>query len=234
MGVADRLLLDPDHRFLVTPLAEPGRWGLEMDLMATGSAISWLAGLFGTGIDEAALVALAAGVDPRDAPLVLPYLSPGEQGALWDPLLRGAFVGLELCHDRRHLARGLVNGIVLESRRCLTVLGETGQFGREIKVAGGSAADPGFRADLADATRRRVGRPGGHDADCSARGAALLAALVIDGVMPGPGPAPPAAEPDPGRAAIWDGLWATYERARRAVAQHDHAGPGAPRRPGRG
>ena len=233
MGVADRPLLDPDHRFLVTPLAEPGRWGLEMDLMATGSAISWLAGLFGTGIDEAALVALAAGVDPRDAPLVLPYLSPGEQGALWDPLLRGAFVGLELGHGRHHLARGLVNGIVLESRRCLTALGETRQFGREIQVAGGSAADPAFRADLADATRRRVGRPGGHDADCSARGAALLAALVIDGVTPGSGPAPPAAEPDPDRAAIWDELWATYERARRAVAQHDHAGPSALRRPGR-
>jgi xylulokinase len=233
MGVADRLLLDPGHRFLVTPLAEPGAWGLEMDLMATGSAISWLAGLFGPGIDEAALVALAAGVDPRDAPLVLPYLSPGEQGALWDPLLRGAFVGLELGHGRRHLARGLVNGIVLESRRCLAALGETGQFGREIKAAGGSAADPGFRADLADATRCRVGRSGGRDADCSARGAALLTALVIDGVMPGPEPAPPAAEPDPDRAAIWDELWATYERARRAVAQHDHAGPSAPWRPGR-
>jgi hypothetical protein len=78
-----------------------------------------------------------------------------------------------------------------------------------------------------------VGRPGGHDADCSARGAALLAALAIDEITPGPEPAPPAAEPDPGRAAIWDGLWAAYERARRAVAQHDHAGPGAPRRPAR-
>ena len=232
MGVADRLLLDPDHRFLVTPLAEPGHWGLEMDLMATGSAISWLAGLFGTGIDEAALVALATGVDPRDAPLVLPYLSPGEQGALWDPLLRGAFVGLELCHERRHLARGLVNGIVLESRRCLTVLGETGQFGRDIRATGGSAADPGFRADLADATRCRVGKPGGHDADCSARGAALLAALAIDGVTPGPEPAPPAAEPDPDRAAVWDALWASYERARHAVARLDRGGPGAPRRPG--
>src|SRR5262252_7660214 len=233
MGVTDRLLLDPGHRFLVTPLAEPGGWGLEMDLMATGSAISWLAGLFGTGIDEAALVALAAGVDPRDAPLVLPYLSPGEQGALWDPLLRGAFVGLELRHGRRHLARGLVNGIVLESRRCLAALGETGQFGREIKVAGGSAADPGFRADLADATGRRVGVPGGHGADRSARGAALLAALAIDGIVPGPEAAPPAGEPDPDRSAIWDELWATYERARRAVARHDRAGPGAPRRPGR-
>jgi xylulokinase len=217
----------------VTPLAEPGGWGLEMDLMATGSAISWLAGLFGTGDDEASLVALAAGVDPRDAPLVLPYLSPGEQGALWDPLLRGAFVGLELGHGRHHLARGLVNGIVLESRRCLTALGETGQFGREIKVAGGSAADPGFRADLADATRRRVGMPGAHGADRSARGAALLAALAIDEVVPGTEPTSPAAEPDPARAVIWDELWAWYEQARRAVAQHDHAGPGAPRRPAR-
>jgi len=242
MGVADRPLLDQDHRFLVTPLAEPGRWGLEMDLLATGGAISWLSGLLGTGIDEAALVALAAGVDPRDAPLVLPYLSPGEQGALWDPLLRGAFVGLELGHGRRHLARGLVNGIVLESRRCLTVLDETGQFGRELRVAGSSAADPGFRADLADATRRRVDMPGGHDADCSARGAAQLAALAIGGVAPAPAadaagadlePASPAAEPDPDRAAVWDELWAAYEHARRAVSQHYHAGPGGLRRPGR-
>jgi hypothetical protein len=74
--------------------------------------------------------------------------------------------------------------------------------------------------------------PGGHGADRSARGAALLAALVIDGIMPGPEPAPPAAEPDPDRAAIWDELWATYERARHAVAQHDHAGPSAHQCPG--
>ena len=240
MGVADRPLLDPGHRFLVTPLAGPGRWGLEMDLLATGGAISWLAGLLGAGTDEAALVALAAGVDPRDAPLVLPYLSPGEQGALWDPLLRGAFVGLELRHERRHLARGLVNGIVLESRRCLTTLDETRQFGRELHVAGGSAANPAFRADLADATRRRVGMTGGHGA-ASARGAALLAALAIDRVPPapaslgegaGPGPAPSAAEPDPDRAAMWDELWASYEQARHAVSQHYHADPRAPRRPG--
>jgi xylulokinase len=242
MGVADRRLLDPGHRFLVTPLAEPGHWGLEMDLLATGGAISWLAGLFGTGIDEAALVALAAGVDPRDAPLVLPYLSPGEQGALWDPLLRGAFLGLELRHGRRHLARGLVNGIVLESRRCLTVLDETRQFGRELQVAGRSAANPAFCADLADATRRRVGLPGGPGAASSARGAALLAALAIDGVpsasaiVPagtGPESASPAAEPDPGRAAMWDELWASYEQARHAVSQHYHLDPGAPRRPSR-
>jgi sugar (pentulose or hexulose) kinase len=124
---------------------------------------------------------------------------------------------------------------VLESRRCLTVLDETRQFGHELRVAGSGAANPAFRADLADATRRRVGAPGGDDgaaASSSARGAALLAALAIDGIPPAPagdaagtGPAPawPAAEPDPGRAAIWDELWASYEQARHAVAQHYHA-----------
>jgi xylulokinase len=232
MGVAGRVLLDPGHRFLVTPLAEPGLWGLEMDVLATGSAISWLAGLFGSQLDEAALAALAAGVSPGDAPVVLPYFSPGEQGALWDSLLGGTFAGLELGHERRHLARGLVNGIVLESRRCLMVLNETGLFGRELRVAGSSAADPGFRADLADATRRRVGMPGDHDTGYSARGAALLAALAIDGDVPaaptadaarGPRPAPLMAEPDTSCAAVWDQLWASYEQARRAVTRYYHA-----------
>ena len=230
IGLADQLVTDPQHRFLVTPLAEPGQWGLEMDLLATGSAISWLARLLGDGGDgpdagEAALVALAADVDPGDAPLVLPYLSPGEQGALWDPLLHGTFVGLQLGHGRQHLARGLVNGIVLESRRCLAVLDETGDFGGDIQVAGGSAVDPGFRADLADATRRRVSMPGDSDTDYSARGAALLAARSIAGAYPvlDGGRAARVAEPEPARAAVWDALWTDYERARAAISRHYHA-----------
>jgi xylulokinase len=232
LGIADRLILDPAHRFLVTPLAEPGRWGIEMDLLATGSAISWLAGLFGGSLTAAGLIELAAGTDPSRAPVLLPYLSPGEQGALWDPLLHGAVVGLDLSHGREHLARALVNGIILESRRCLAVLGETCGSGRPVRVAGGSAADPSFRADLADATRRPVSMPRYDDSDHSARGAALLAALATSGDWPdGAFPAAAAtaeqaatataesaatatAEPDEDRAKLWDELWAAHEAAR--------------------
>jgi xylulokinase len=232
IGLAGRLVTDPDHRFLVTPLAEPGQWGLEMDLLATGSAIRWLADLVGAGSGhgdsgEAALVALAANIDPAEAPLVLPYLSPGEQGALWDPVLHGTMVGLRLGHGRDHLARGLVNGIVLESRRCLNVLDETGDFGDEIQVAGGSAADPGFRADLADATGRRVSMPGDGDTDYSARGAAFLAARSIDAFWPEPAPTAeprPTVNPDPARTALWDTLWSDYENARQAITRHYHGG----------
>jgi xylulokinase len=216
LGVTERLVFDPAHRFLVTPLAEPGRWGVEMDLLATGSAISWLAGLLGGALTAAGLVELAARTDPSDAPVLLPYLSPGEQGALWDPLLRGAIVGLDLSHGREHLARALLNGIILESRRCLAVLEETCGPARTIEVAGGSAVHPSFRADLADAIRRPVSMPRPDDTANSARGAALIAALTVEGswpdrTFPAPGQA---TEPDQSRAKRWDDLWAAHESAR--------------------
>ena len=218
LGIADRLLLDPDHRFLVTPLAVPGWWGLEMDLLATGSAITWLAGLLGGDLDAAGLVELAAGTDPAQAPVLLPYLSPGEQGALWDPALRGAIAGLDLSHGREHLARALVNGIVLESRRCLAVLDETCGSGR-VEMAGASAAHLSFWADLADAARRPVSMSGDAATGCSARGAALMAALAVDGDWPeGAFPAAEVAvEPDQARAGLWDELWAAHESARQRL-----------------
>ena len=269
LGVAGQPRLDPQHRFLVTPLAEPDLWGQEMDLLATGSALRWLAGLLGTdeegnALDEAGVIGLAAQVDPGEAPVVLPYLSPGEQGALWDPALSGTVTGLTLGHDRRHLARGLVNGIVLESRRCLDILAAAGQpgsgqpgvgqhgvgqhgvgqHGADLLVAGGSAEAAAFRADLADATGRRVIMPSGHGADSAARsadfsalGAAMVAARAAGCPLPGGreasgrpggreasgrpgGPGVPGliTDPDPGRAALWDRLWAEHERSRRAIS----------------
>jgi len=90
--------------------------------------------------------------------------------------------------------------------------------------SGGSAADPSFRADLADATRRSVSMPRHDDSDHSARGAALLAALATsgdwpDGAFPAATPtaeqaATATAEPDEGRAKLWDELWAAHEAAR--------------------
>jgi xylulokinase len=85
LGITDRLVLDPSHRFLVTPLAEPGRWGVEMDLLATGSAITWLAGLLGGDLTAAGLVELAARTDPAHAPVLLPYLSPASRARCGTP-----------------------------------------------------------------------------------------------------------------------------------------------------
>jgi len=143
LGVADRLLPDPGHRYLITPLAGIDGWGFEMDLLTTGSAFHWLGGLLReAGGEETGLMSLAAGVAPGAGGLsFLPYLAPGEQGALWDPTVPGALFGLSLGHGAAEVARALVDGVVLESRRCLAVLDEAGLPHGEIRMAGGSGAD---------------------------------------------------------------------------------------------
>ena len=174
LAASDRPAYDSDRRYIVTPMADPASWGLEMDLLATGSATRWLARL--VGVDEIDLIERARGRDPLDAPTFLPYLAPGEQGALWDPTLTGAMSGLDLHHDAADLARGLLTGIALESRRCLTVLREvTGHDGRVYLGGGGGATSVAFGQELADASGRQVVLAS-DTTDHSALGAARLAA----------------------------------------------------------
>lgn len=207
---------DPDATYLVTPMADGG-FGLEFDLMATGSAVAWLAGLLGIDDGPAGVAELAAG-DLLDSPLVLPYLAPGEQGALWDPALRGAIAGLTLRTTRGDLARGLLAGIVLESHRCIRALGEaTGAADGAVVVGGRSAAAPAFRQGLADATGRRVV----HDPaepDHSALGAALLAGRTALGWADDAhlGAAREVAVPDPAARDGWHARFARHEQERLA------------------
>jgi len=74
---------DAYREALVTPLVNATRESVEMDLLATGSSIAWLATLFGCSPTE--LEALALRVEDKAAsPVIfLPYLAGGEQGALW-------------------------------------------------------------------------------------------------------------------------------------------------------
>ena len=59
LGVSGALVFDERHRYLVTPLALGDAWGLEMDLVSTGSAFAWTAGLLGID-DEEDVLELAA------------------------------------------------------------------------------------------------------------------------------------------------------------------------------
>lgn len=177
---------EADGRSLVTPLAESG-FGIELDLMTTGSAVAWLAELLGLP-DAAALADLAATASLEESPLVLPHLGPGEQGALWDPDLTGVMHGLTLRTGRAALARGLMAGIVVEVARCIERVRGGGGGSSEILATGSGAASAAFRQDLADAT----GLPVRFDAiehDHSAVGAALLAGRAARGWGELPAPA---------------------------------------------
>ena len=126
--------IDPAMRFLLTPHVASGWYGREMDLLATGTGYRWLSDLVGWA--DGSLDAQAA-LSPPGARGVtfMPYLANGEQGALWDPTLRGAICGLKLQHSARDIARAFLEGTCYEIRRCVDVLAETTPI-RGIVVSG--------------------------------------------------------------------------------------------------
>jgi sugar (pentulose or hexulose) kinase len=176
LGISADPVRDPDQRYLVTPLTGEG-WGLEMDLLAMGSAFDGIARLLGLS-GPAALLDAAAQVPVGEAPIFLPYLAPGEQGALWDPTLTGTLRGLRLDTTAGHVGRALLTGVVVELRRCIDVLATTTGRSGPILLGGGSAASPLMWQDLADATGREV-RVDERIRDHSALGAALFAASSL-------------------------------------------------------
>jgi sugar (pentulose or hexulose) kinase len=175
LGASTSPVLDADHRFLVTPLALAGSWGLEMDQLATGSALRWFGQLI--GVSESEVVELAASSAADTAPLFLPFLAPGEQGALWDPSLTGLVTGLTFQHSAADIARGLLNGIILESRRSLELIAEVTSTRGDIRITGSGASSLFFQQQLADATGRAV--IASNERDHTAVGAALVAAQAV-------------------------------------------------------
>jgi xylulokinase len=208
--------LDRTARYLVTPHALDGWYGLEMDLLATGSAVAWLASLVGRDEDE--LVAQAAAVPAGARGLrFAPYLAGGEQGAIWRDDVAGVVDGLRLDHRPPELMRALLEGVAFEVRRCAEVLGQAGVGAGEVVVAGGTPGTaPMVEIILADVLGRPVRRVAVESA--AAVGAALLTgrtALALDDgdailTVHGASGAVQHLEPDPTRTATYDRLYAGY------------------------
>jgi xylulokinase len=125
-----------------------------MDLLATGTGHRWLSELLGLGPGELERSAEQSPPGARGVTFA-PYLGGGEQGALWNPSLRGAVQGLTLQSDRSDLARAFMEGVGFEIRRCIEVLAET-EAVAEVVLAGHLADVPFGVQMLADILARPV------------------------------------------------------------------------------
>ncbi|MDH6233905.1 xylulokinase [Mesorhizobium soli] len=166
---------DPQRRYLLTPHVTNGVFGREMDLLSTGTSYRWLNDLLGWDngrIDMAAARSLAG----ANGLLFSPYLAGGEQGALWNPNLRGVLHGLTVQHTADDIARAYLEGVQFEIRRCVDILAETSGIERVV-LAGHAASHPATLQMLADI----LGRPvAAYDHPSPAAiGAALLAAPSV-------------------------------------------------------
>ncbi|HEV2501745.1 MAG TPA: FGGY-family carbohydrate kinase [Mesorhizobium sp.] len=164
-------LRDPRRRYLLTPHAVDGVFGREMDLLSTGTSYRWLNDLLGwdNGRIDAAAAASQAGANGL---MFSPYLAGGEQGALWNPNLRGVLHGLTVQHKAQDIARAYLEGVQFEIRRCIDILAETSKIERVV-LAGHAVSHVSTRQMLADI----LGRPvvSYHHSSPAAVGAALLA-----------------------------------------------------------
>jgi sugar (pentulose or hexulose) kinase len=214
LGASAALLVDPGARYLVTPHVAEAWYGREMDLLATGTGYRWLSDLFGWSDGELDSRAMQSIPGARGL-CFAPYLAGGEQGALWNPRLRGALSGLNLLHSRSDIARAYLEGVFYEVKRCVEVLAETAPV-ESIRVSGNIVSAPGSLQMLADILDRAV--VGVPDMSPAAFGVARLARNLASG---GPasgvpaGGAPPATvrttnNPEPGSTQGYASLYEDY------------------------
>ncbi|HKV31310.1 MAG TPA: xylulokinase, partial [Candidatus Dormibacteraeota bacterium] len=169
----DRLAIDVTGRTHLYRAAAPDRWYAMAAMQNAGIALEWVRATLGATWDEVYLEAFEA--PPGAEGLVfLPYLT-GERTPYFDPLARGAWVGLRLSHSRGHLLRAALEGVAFAVRQGLEALLATGVAATELRLAGGGTLDPRWRQLLADVLEQPLLAT--TTTAASALGAALLAGV---------------------------------------------------------
>ena len=156
--------------------AVPGRWHLMSVMLSAAGSLRWFRDALAPGEEFGALVGSAGEVQAAtDGLFFLPYLS-GERSPHPDPLARGAFVGLSLQHDRRHLARAVLEGVAFGLRDGLELMIAAGMpRAGQIRASGGGAASETWRQILADVLQADLVMTSTKEG--GAFGAAVLAAV---------------------------------------------------------
>jgi xylulokinase len=165
---------DPHGRVHAFCHAIPDRWHLMSVMLSAAGSLRWLRDTIAPGLSYDALVEPAAAVPVgSEGLLFLPYLS-GERSPHPDPLARGAFAGLTLGHDRRHMVRAVLEGVAFGLRDGLDLMVAAGMPApSQVRASGGGLASPLWRQILADVLEAEIATS--DTTEGAAFGAALLA-----------------------------------------------------------
>ncbi len=210
-AATDRPLVEREGRVHAFCHAVPGRWHLMSVMLSAAGSLRWFRDALAPGVSYDAIDAEAASVSPgSDGLLFLPYLS-GERSPHPDPLARGAFVGLTVSHDRRHLARAVLEGVAFGLRDGLDQIVATGTPApTQIRASGGGIASDLWRQILADVLGAQIATV--STTEGAAFGAAMLAAVgagwfpTVERAVDWAVRIRPVAEPGPAASAYAKGL----------------------------
>jgi xylulokinase len=178
-AATDHPIFEPHGRVHAFCHAAPGRWHFMSVMLSAAGSLRWFRDALAPGVEFGDLVALASEVPAGSAGLrFLPYLS-GERSPHPDPLARGAFVGLTLAHDRRHMTRAVLEGVAFGLRDGLDLMVAAGMPApAQIRASGGGTVSPLWRQILADVLEAEIAIV--STSEGAAYGAGLLAAVGAD------------------------------------------------------
>jgi xylulokinase len=156
--------------------AVPDRWHMMSVMLSAAGSLRWFRDALAPAEDFGALVETASGVEAAtDGLFFLPYLT-GERSPYPDPFARGAFIGLTLAHDRRHMTRAVIEGVAFGLRDGLDLMLAAGlPRPNRIRASGGGMASPLWRSILADVLETEIATV--STTEGAAYGAAVLAAV---------------------------------------------------------
>lgn len=156
--------------------AVPERWHMMGVMLSAAGSLRWLRDALAPNQTFDSLVEGAAEVAAgSEGLLFLPYLT-GERTPHPDPLARGAFVGLTVSHDLRHLTRAVLEGVAFGLRDSLDLMIASGMARPDqVRASGGGTRSSLWRQILADVLEAEIATVPTEEG--AAYGAALLAAV---------------------------------------------------------
>lgn len=179
--VVDRPATDPKGRYFCYALTE-NHWVVGGPVNNGGVIFRWVRDEFAASETETAkrlgispydvLTRIAERVRPgADGLIFHPYLT-GERAPLWNPDARGSFFGLTLHHQKEHMIRAVLEGVVYNLYTVMLAMQENTGVPKRIKASGGFARSPLWRQMMADIFNQNVVVPESIESSCL--GAAVL------------------------------------------------------------
>jgi glycerol kinase len=158
-------------------LGQGVEYALEGSIFIGGAAVQWLRDGLGLIATAAESEAVAASVPSSEGVYVVPAFV-GLGAPYWDPLARGAIVGITRGTTRAHLVRATLEAIAFQTRDVIeTMESECSVTLPDLRVDGGAAANDLLMQIQADILGREVVRPA--VTETTALGAAYLAGLAV-------------------------------------------------------
>jgi xylulokinase len=168
--------VEPEGRVHAFCHAVPGRWHMMGVMLSAAGSLRWLRDALAPNESFDTLVEGAGEVPAgSDGLLFLPYLT-GERTPHPDPLARGAFVGLTVSHDLRHLTRAVMEGVAFGLRDGLDLMIASGIAAPgQVRASGGGTRSGLWRQILSDVLDVEIATVPTEEG--AAYGAALLGAV---------------------------------------------------------